>query len=159
MATRQEVYAAIDSERDYQENLSRNEFKQQTPMEHVSIIRTIVNRSDDHWYDVAGQLPMDFMRKIAGVAVRAMEQHGAPKRGGDLSAKYVQYEHHGTTVWVDASLKGKHREHCLCFACEKFRPGTPENCPIAQATFENCVKFNTTTPVFECPEFVQIQQV
>jgi hypothetical protein len=30
----------------------------------------------------------------------------------------------------------------------------PENCPIAQATYENCVRFNTVTPVFECPEFV-----
>lgn len=71
---------------------------------------------------------------------------------------YEQYEHHGATVWVDSNLKGQHRSHCLCFSCESFHPGTPENCEIAQATFENCVKFNTVTPMYECPKFVQIQQ-
>lgn len=78
--TRQEVYAAVDSERAYQENLARNAIKQQTPMEHLAIIQRIVRDAEDFWYDKSGQLPMDFMRKIAGVAVRAMEQHGAPKR-------------------------------------------------------------------------------
>lgn len=66
----------------------------------------------------------------------------------------IQYDHHGATVWVREDLKGKHREHCLCFSgCSKFKPGTPENCQIAQANYENCVKFNIVTPVFECPEF------
>lgn len=65
----------------------------------------------------------------------------------------VQYEHHGAIVSVREDLKGKHREHCLCFSCKHFNPGTAANCEIAQATYENCVKFNTTTPVFECPKF------
>ena len=65
-----------------------------------------------------------------------------------------KYEHHGVEVLVDSELKGKHREHCLCYqSCVNFKPGTPENCPIAQATYENCVKFGTTTPVYECPKF------
>lgn len=76
------AYQAIDSERAYQDNLARNDFKQQTPMEHLSIIQTIVDRARDWWYDQSGQLPIDYMRKIAGVAVRCMEQHGAPRREG-----------------------------------------------------------------------------
>ena len=72
---------------------------------------------------------------------------------------FIQYEHHGKVVWVDRRLQGLHRSHCLCFKCEKFFPGLPNNCPIAQATFENCVKFNTTTPVYECPEFSEQKKV
>lgn len=71
--------------------------------------------------------------------------------------QYEQYEHHGEQVWVDSELKGQHRNHCLCFKCDNFKPSTPDNCPIAQATFENCVKFNTVTPMYECPKFIQIK--
>lgn len=79
-ATRQEVYAAIDTERDYQETLPRNDVKQQTQMEHLAIIERICRDMNNAWYDKAGQPSLDFMRKIAGVAVRCMEQHGAPRR-------------------------------------------------------------------------------
>jgi hypothetical protein len=64
-----------------------------------------------------------------------------------------QYLHHGKMVWVFKERKGQHRQHCLCFICFKFKPGQPDNCPIAQAVYENCVKFNLTTPMYECPEF------
>jgi hypothetical protein len=71
-----------------------------------------------------------------------------------MSRNIVQYEHHGTTVSVISDLKGKHREHCLCFSnCEKFKPGTKKNCKIAQAVFDNCVAFGITTPMYECPEY------
>jgi hypothetical protein len=65
-----------------------------------------------------------------------------------------QYEHHGTVVWVRSDLKGRHRDLCLCFAgCKKFKPGEPDNCPIANDTYQNCVKHGLTTPVTECSEF------
>jgi len=64
-----------------------------------------------------------------------------------------RYEHHGRNVAVFTERKGKHKEHCLCFSCAKFHPGTPENCHIAQATYENCVRYGTTTPMYECPDF------
>ena len=66
---------------------------------------------------------------------------------------YEQYEHHKKIVWVRKDLKGKHRNFCLCFSCKKFHPNTKKNCPIAQAVFDNCVKFNITTPMWEYPEF------
>ena len=68
---------------------------------------------------------------------------------------YIEYEHHGTKVWVREDLKGKHREHCLCFSCDKFKPaGAPEeNCPIANLNFAVCIAHNVTLPVWECPEF------
>ena len=77
---REEVYKAIDSERDYQTQLTRNEVKNQTPMEYLAIISRIVRDMEDSWYDKPGQPSMDYMRKIAATAVRAMEQHGVINR-------------------------------------------------------------------------------
>lgn len=79
-ATREEVYAAIDSERAYQQRLERNAIKEQRPMEQLAIISKLVRDAEDHWYSEAGQLPMDFARKIGAVCVRMMEEHGAPAR-------------------------------------------------------------------------------
>ena len=69
---------------------------------------------------------------------------------------YTRYVHHGVEVAVREDLKGTHRKHCLCFSCAKFKPRIrEENCPIANDTFMNCVKHGITTPVFECPKFVE----
>lgn len=64
----------------------------------------------------------------------------------------IKYIHHGVSVSVDESLKGKHRDHCLCYRCKKFYPDDIKtNCSIARSVFDCCVKFNITTPVYECP--------
>jgi len=35
----------------------------------------------------------------------------------------IKYIHHGETVSVEKHLKGKHREHCLCWQnCKNFKP-------------------------------------
>lgn len=81
MATREEVYAAIDTERDYQDNLERNQVRDQRPLEQLSLIRHIINQIDEEFYTVPGQPGMDKVRKIAGIAVRMLEEHGAPCRG------------------------------------------------------------------------------
>ena len=74
-----------------------------------------------------------------------------------METKIVKYNHHGTDVSVIEHLKGRHREHCLCFkGCKFFKPNTPENCEIAQTNYEFCVKFNMVTPVWECPKYEQI---
>lgn len=66
----------------------------------------------------------------------------------------TEYTHHGKKVKVQEHLKGRHREHCLCFMCKHFNPDNhDENCMIANEVYENCVDFNIVTPVWECPEF------
>ena len=70
--------------------------------------------------------------------------------------KFEQYEHHGELVWVRANMKGMHRAFCLCFSCEKFHPGDPNdsnNCPIAKQVYATCVDRGIVSPVWECPEF------
>lgn len=66
----------------------------------------------------------------------------------------LQYQHHGADVWVREDLKGKHWDYCLCRDCAKLNTGDRDkNCPIANALYDNCVKFNVVTPVWECPAF------
>ena len=74
----------------------------------------------------------------------------APKEGG-----FERYEHRFTgggaaLVWVMKFLKGRHRDHCLCYSCEHFG-----RCAIAKAVFDNCVTYNIVTPVWECPDFTE----
>lgn len=70
-------------------------------------------------------------------------------------SKVIKYEHHGRVVSVQEHLKGTHREHCLCYQhCANFKPGHVEHCKKAQLLFELCVKFDMTTPVFECPSYI-----
>lgn len=66
-----------------------------------------------------------------------------------------KYEHHGQIVSVQKRLKGKHRKYCLCFQnCKYFFPEEREkNCEIANANFQNCIKFNVVLPVWECPKY------
>lgn len=66
----------------------------------------------------------------------------------------VKYEHHGVEVSVREDLKGKHREHCLCYQCSRFNiDDRDKNCPIANLLYRFCVLTSCTTPVWECPQF------
>lgn len=69
---------------------------------------------------------------------------------------YIErYEHHGMMVYVQESLKGKHRAHCLCYqSCNNFKPNMPDNCTIAQDNYKQCVKHNIVTAVYECPKYI-----
>lgn len=71
-------------------------------------------------------------------------------------SEYEQYEHHGNVVWVRWTLRGRHRECCLCFACSKFFPSdVKKNCKIAQKIYSLCVEKALVLPVWECPEFAR----
>jgi len=66
--------------------------------------------------------------------------------------KFEVYKHHGYDVFVRSDLKGKHREHCLCYSCAYFRPDDREdNCTIANLVYYLCVALHVTLPVWECP--------
>lgn len=68
--------------------------------------------------------------------------------------KIVWYKHYGQTVAVDGELKGKHKEHCLCYRCKKLVIGDRrKNCNLAEDNFANCQLHNVVLPVWECPKF------
>lgn len=85
--TRQEVYQAIDSEREYQSRLKRDGketnlakgWGRHWAMDLITI-EEIIQRLKAHGYDHVGTPPMDYFRKIAAVAVYTMENNGAPLR-------------------------------------------------------------------------------
>ena len=65
-----------------------------------------------------------------------------------------KYVHHGAKVSVFSAWKGQHRGFCLCHnQCKFFKPGTPENCPLAQELYEYDVRNGMVTPVMECPKY------
>ena len=71
--------------------------------------------------------------------------------------QFEQYEHHGHKVWVNKDLKGKHRDHCLCYSCENLDTENPDNnCPIAKDLFKKCLEHKVVIPVFECPKFKEM---
>ena len=88
MATRQEVYEAIDSERNYQ----NSKWNPQTTTsngrhsleewcvyieDYVNEAKHILSRLPKQEADIQA---IHIMRKVAAMAVCAMEQHGSPRR-------------------------------------------------------------------------------
>lgn len=69
------------------------------------------------------------------------------------TGKFLRYNHHGRIVAVRIDLVGRHKDFCLCYSCEKFKPDMPENCPIAERVYALDVELDLVTPVWECPEF------
>lgn len=80
---REDVYKAIDSEREYQENLGagRTDGRTHTVGEFLVMLQRYVDHAFAAWTDNAGdQAALNQVRKVAGIAVNCMEKHGAPHR-------------------------------------------------------------------------------
>lgn len=67
----------------------------------------------------------------------------------------IRFLHHGTPVFGYEHLMGKHRDHCLCFQCEKFVFDREKNCRIANLLYAVDLQCGITTPVFYCAEFIK----
>jgi len=85
MPTRSEVYKVIDGERDYQQSLPPNRSEDPTRKrgvsEYLTMLDHYVRHAQDSWTLRAGfEQPLHDMRKIAALAVRCMEEWGAPAR-------------------------------------------------------------------------------
>lgn len=91
---------------------------------------------------------------VGGSAPRSGCHYGCVYCKQDKEALVERYLHHGCDVAVVSEVKGKHREHCLCFLnCRWFKPGQVDNCQIAQMLYENAVKNSMVTPVYECRKY------
>lgn len=93
MIDRSKVYEAIDSEREYQKKTWPNSVNTieegpndnpHTVGEDILLMEEYIRRARFAWtevYDTADMEALHMIRKVAGIAVRCMENHGAPKRG------------------------------------------------------------------------------
>ncbi len=86
-AKREAAYDAIDSERAYQDGLWPSHVDQQTPLtpgEELLLLEEYLAAAREVW--VGERRPevktLNVIRKIAGIAVRCLETHGAPPREG-----------------------------------------------------------------------------
>lgn len=89
---REQVYAAIDSERNYQDRVWRENagdvpgHEVRTVAEELLMLEDYVARARKAWTDAPRSTEVavttDVLRKCAGICVRAMENHGVqPRRG------------------------------------------------------------------------------
>ena len=79
--TRQEVYEAIDDERNYQDS------KNSRPLplgEELALLTKYSGKALEVWsnqpFDPSEEEARAVLRKIAAICVRALEHHGAPRR-------------------------------------------------------------------------------
>lgn len=83
-ASRSEVYAAINTERDYQDSLwpDIQSAPRHSVGEDLFLIQQLLYQAGQCWqYEPKPETEtLNFIRKIAGVCVRTMEAHGAPFR-------------------------------------------------------------------------------
>lgn len=83
MTSREDVYRAIDTERDYQDKLPayRTDKSEKTVGDYIVLIQAYSHALVEAWTYNPGNLDaLEVMRKIAGIAVHCMEDHGAPQR-------------------------------------------------------------------------------
>lgn len=85
--SRENVYAAVDSERDYQDagrgNAKRhdNEDPQMRPGEYILCIERCLVRARETWYHPDGGVKcLEDIRKVTALGVAMMELYGAPPR-------------------------------------------------------------------------------
>lgn len=68
-----------------------------------------------------------------------------------MDGKPVRGIFSGKPVWVNPVTEKLREKECLCFNCGNFKPDQPDNCHIAQAFFEICVKENVALAITRCP--------
>lgn len=77
---RQEIYKAIDTEREYQTILTK---KKLSIVEEILIAKKYLSKAEEDWLvDFEGKEveALENLRKVAGIIVRCLENHGVENR-------------------------------------------------------------------------------
>jgi len=71
---RQEVYALIDAERKAQDSVwnDRTQYKRSAP--HVLVLQGQMKKLEQEWYESKKDALLDRFKKIAAIAIRALEE-------------------------------------------------------------------------------------
>ena len=65
-----------------------------------------------------------------------------------------QAERHDKMVWETPTMDALRHEHCMCLHCGALKPGTPENCPIAQKFYEICKAHGNAFILTRCEDWI-----
>lgn len=89
MATRGDVYRCLDGERAYQDAMSASELRpdmleEMTMGELILAMEHALAKAREVWYSDAKpyRATIDYLRKVGGLTVKAMEQFGVVRREG-----------------------------------------------------------------------------
>ena len=67
---------------------------------------------------------------------------------------YEQIDKGDVRTWVRKDLKGRQKEHCMCWNCRKFMPETDhKGCSIIREVLKLASINNIVLPVWECAVF------
>lgn len=83
MSSREEVYACVDGERDYQAATAEKWNHEGSPSIEAEILmlKELCSQMRSSWYSSSDDDDVrDYLRKVAAVAVRAMENYGLRER-------------------------------------------------------------------------------
>lgn len=87
MPSRKEVYAAIDTERDYQDAMTASAERPDmianlSPGDHILAMEAILAEARREWYFGSAPHPgaSEYIRKVTALGVRFMEKNSAPIR-------------------------------------------------------------------------------
>jgi len=81
--TRSQVYDLLDGERSYQNRfVQNNDYDKVQPVSgELLLMEQYLSKARENWVNNKGdEACLDFMRKVAGIAVRSFENHGCPPR-------------------------------------------------------------------------------
>lgn len=93
---REEVYKAVDTERDYQAQVISMDKSicgtiPKSVGDYLTMLTAYINRTNETWVSTPGSAAsLHMVRKIAAVAVKCMEQHGAPFRNLNETPSHKQ---------------------------------------------------------------------
>lgn len=63
-------------------------------------------------------------------------------------------EHYGRVVWVNTDMEPLRKQECLCYNCERMKPGEPDHCQLAADFYEVCKRGGVAFIVTRCGKFV-----
>lgn len=114
---RSEVYAAVDSERDYQDKLGADrtehwdvpvEERFRSVAEYIVMLQSYVNQAVNEWTrNASNEDALHEIRKIAGIAVHCMEDNGAPKRINKMDVDTKVFQNPEMKLVLRTTKKGK----------------------------------------------------
>jgi hypothetical protein len=65
----------------------------------------------------------------------------------------IKIEKYGRMVYQDDEMDTLRKWNCLCFRCQKLKPGMQNSCPIAMQYNILCQNFGNAFMMTRCAEF------
>jgi len=65
----------------------------------------------------------------------------------------LQRRHDGLNIWASPTLEAVREGQCLCLNCQKYAPGKPRQCYLAESMYRLCRRSGLALVTTRCPEW------